>query len=302
MARRKITYEMVKQEFDERGYILLSKEYHKNSEKLDYICPHHKEKGIQQITFQNFTSGSGCPYCGGTKQKTPDEYIIELAEKAPNIEVLEPYVNLKTKILHKCKDCNYIWSVKPDLILHSGNGCPKCGKRARLTQEELIQRVSRIDDTIEVVGNYVNLQTKIDFKCTKCGNVWSAKPGNILSGRGCPHCRTPKGEKRVAELLDKYNIIYKQQYIYNDCRYIEPLKFDFYLVDYNKLIEYDGLQHFEPCRFGGISLEEAEENLRLSKIKDEIKNKYCQHNNIPLLRIPYWEFNNIEQHILSFIN
>ena len=29
--------------------------------------------------------------------------------------------------------------------------------------------------------------------------------------------------------------------------------------------------------------------------RDGIKNNYCKNNNIPLLRIPYWEFNNIEK-------
>lgn len=43
--RRKIDYEMVKKEFDERGYILLSKEYHNNTEKLQYLCPLHLDKG-----------------------------------------------------------------------------------------------------------------------------------------------------------------------------------------------------------------------------------------------------------------
>lgn len=34
---------------------------------------------------------------------------------------------------------------------------------------------------------------------------------------------------------------------------------------------------------------------------DMIKNTYCEINNIPLLRIPYWESNNIEQIILDYI-
>ena len=50
--RRKIDYEIVKKEFDERGYILLSKEYHNNTEKLQYLCPLHLDKGTQEITFK----------------------------------------------------------------------------------------------------------------------------------------------------------------------------------------------------------------------------------------------------------
>ena len=32
-----------------------------------------------------------------------------------------------------------------------------------------------------------------------------------------------------------------------------------------------------------------------TKLHDRIKNDYCFDNNIPLLRIPYWDFENIEE-------
>ena len=46
------------------------------------------------------------------------------------------------------------------------------------------------------------------------------------------------------------------------------------------------------------SLASFEEN----KIRDEIKNKYCIDNNIPLLRIPYWEKDNIKTILDEYIN
>ncbi|WLV25849.1 hypothetical protein QR721_06510 [Aciduricibacillus chroicocephali] len=50
------------------------------------------------------------------------------------------------------------------------------------------------------------------------------------------------------------------------------------------LIEFDGEQHFKPVHhFGG------EENYQLTQKRDEIKNKYCQDNNLELIRIPYYE-------------
>ena len=49
-------------------------------------------------------------------------------------------------------------------------------------------------------------------------------------------------------------------------------------------IEYDGEQHFMPIKwFGG------DEGLENIKIRDGIKNKFCQDNNIKLLRISYKE-------------
>ena len=63
--------------------------------------------------------------------------------------------------------------------------------------------------------------------------------------------------------------------------------FDFYLPDYNKCIEYDGIYHFQTTR------RTTEKDLKEQQKRDKIKNDFCQKNNIPLLRISYLDFNNI---------
>lgn len=298
MSGRKITYDLVKQEFDERGYELISTEYVNNSTKLQYICPKHRDKGVLEITFANFTKGRGCPYCSGRVRKTQEEYEADLAEKKPTIRVVGKYVNLKTKIEHECLVCGYHWDVLPDNMLHMPNGCPKCGKRAPLTRDEVIRRVAEIDDSIEVIGEYVGYNAKMAFRCKKCDKVWLAKPNNIFFGKGCPRCKSSKGEKEISRVLDELHIDYGTQFKFQDCKGEHPLPFDFYIPEKNICIEYDGRQHFEPCTFGGITKEQAIENFELAKEHDKIKDEYCQANNITLIRIPYWEYENIEQ-ILS---
>lgn len=65
MGKSKYTYEQVKHEFEERNYELLSNEYHNVSEKLEYICLKHKDKGVQKISFSKFHNcNQGCYYCG----------------------------------------------------------------------------------------------------------------------------------------------------------------------------------------------------------------------------------------------
>lgn len=298
MNRRKVDYNLVKSEFDERKYELLSTKYVNNVTKLQYICPKHKTKGVLEITFANFTKGKGCPYCANRVKKTQEEYEAELAIKKPTIKVIGEYINLKTKIEHECVVCGYHWDVLPDNMLHMSNGCPKCGKRAPLNQNELINRVAKIDDSIEVVGEYQNTATKMSFRCKKCGNIWYARPNNILNGKGCPHCKQSKGEMKISQILDDMAVEYGIQYRFPGCKDESVLPFDFFLPKYNICIEYDGLQHFEPCTFGGVSKERAAENLELVQKHDEIKNKYCQDNSIMLIRIPYWEYKNI-RNILS---
>ena len=62
------------------------------------------------------------------------------------------------------------------------------------------------------------------------------------------------------------------------------MPFDFYLPDYNMCIEYDGIQHFEPTEcFGG------EKRFLETQQNDLIKTRYCEQNDIILLRIRYNE-------------
>lgn len=69
---------------------------------------------------------------------------------------------------------------------------------------------------------------------------------------------------------------------------VPTLPFDFYIPDYNTLIEFDGEQHFKPIKyFGGLSA------FKVRKRRDDIKTEYAKTHNMMLIRIPYYEFNNI---------
>lgn len=299
--KRKITIEIVVQEFQERGYKLLTAEYINNTQKLQYICPKHEDKGVLETTFANFTTGRCCPYCANRIRKTQEEYIKELHEKNPNILVLEKYRGLKTKIKHQCLVCEYQWETVPTNLLHSGQGCPRCSKRHyNKTQDEFVTEVNEVNKSIKVIGTYIDATSKIEFECMDCGSNWLAKPNNILNNKGCPNCKISKGEKKIAECLSTLHIDYKREHCFDECRYINSLPFDFYIPSHNICIEYDGEHHFKPCTFGGVAKEQAEKAYELTKIRDEIKTQFCKSNNIMLVRIPYMEYKNIKNIISSF--
>jgi len=91
-------------------------------------------------------------------------------------------------------------------------------------------------------------------------------------------------EYKIKEWLESQDIIYEQEYTFEDCRDEGNLRFDFAILDeYGNiimLIEYDGYQHFEPVeKWGG------EEYLKEIQKRDQIKDKYCKENNIDLMRI-----------------
>lgn len=68
MKPENYTYEFVYNEFKSKGYELISDKYIVLSQKLDYICNKHREKGIQNISFYDLhIRDRGCPYCGREK-------------------------------------------------------------------------------------------------------------------------------------------------------------------------------------------------------------------------------------------
>lgn len=71
------------------------------------------------------------------------------------------------------------------------------------------------------------------------------------------------------------------------------MRFDFYLPKENRLIEFDGEQHFSAN--GGWN---NENNLELVQRRDKVKNEYALSHNISLVRIPYWERDNITLEML----
>ena len=98
------------------------------------------------------------------------------------------------------------------------------------------------------------------------------------------------------------NIDFKFQKKFDGCKGIRrKLPFDFYLTEYNICIEFDGRQHHKPVKFNGMDLKRATEIFEKTKINDNIKNLYCKDNDIKLLRIPYWEKDNIEDILKSNI-
>ena len=138
---------------------------------------------------------------------------------------------------------------------------------------------------------YVNADTKVKIICPEHG-IFEQRSSSHINGSGCPMCNDSKGEKEISLLLDNMNIKYERQKKFDDCIDNKKLPFDFYLIDYDICIEFDGMQHFKPIEyFGGLK------TLEIVKRHDDIKNKFCENNNIRLIRIKYNQ--NIEKKLNS---
>ena len=216
------------------------------------------------------------------------------------------YVFTTTKIEVWCKNPNHKSELKVLADFKRGKSrCKQCkySKHA----EELKHSFDYIYNFIKLEGyellstEYKNNGEKLKIKCNK-NHIFLMNFRDFQQGRRCPICNESKGEKKVTEVLNKYNVKYIFQHKFNDCKFKNKLPFDFYLPDYDICVEYDGQQHFEPIDFSGKGYEYALDRFISCVINDTIKNDYCKKNNINLIRISYKDFDKIEEIIKNRIN
>ena len=99
-------------------------------------------------------------------------------------------------------------------------------------------------------------------------------------------CSRSHGEVKIANILEQLQIDFIKEYSYEDLKSNKnkKLRFDFYLPEYNTLIEFQGRQHYENT--GGFFDELFEELVE----RDKMKKEYCKNNNIKLIEIPYSDY------------
>lgn len=246
-----------------------------------------------EMSPHNFISGQRCKFCQHRSYvKTTEEFKNEVKELIDDeYSVLGEYKNNKTKILFRHNKCGKEYMVTPSDFL-CGYRCSYCFGNQKLTQEEFINRVNKsIGNDYIVKGKYINSKSKVEIKHLSCNNTWMANPMDVLFNHsGCPKCKISKGEREIEKLLNVNNIRFISQYKFSDCKNIYLLPFDFYLPDYNVCIEYDGQLHYMSVDYFG-----GDKSLEKTKTRDKIKTSYCKDNDIKLIRIPYWNFNSIEE-------
>ena len=291
--RRKTTEEFMAEMRVNHPTLEVKSEYINSRTKVDLKCSvcGYEFSAVPGSLYM----GHGCPKCAGVARKDTNMFISVMKEVNPDVIILGEYKNKYTKLKVKCAKCGYEWFSTPNALL-SGRGCAKCSGRMRKTTEQFEKDLQEIYPNLYVIGAYKNNRTKIRCKCSLCGTEFESTPHSILSQRvGCPSCGyvKSKGENRIDAWLTDHGIKFTRGHTFSDCKDVHVLPFDFYLSELNTIIEYDGKQHFKPSEYFG-----GEDGFKKTVEHDEMKNNYCKDNNIDIIRIPYWHFDNIDE-ILS---
>jgi very-short-patch-repair endonuclease len=250
--------------------------------------------------------GNGCPYCYG-RYATEENNLLIINPKMcgdwnyqRNKKLPQEYTTTSHyKVWWKCKKCNHEWYVSIN-SRSDGAGCPACAGKIPTETNNLLFNNSELCKEWDYSRNKKNPEEYTPFSHQEVwwicgeGHKWKAGIKERNYGNGCPRCNDSKGEKAVEKWLKQNNIEFIPQYKFDDCKNIRKLPFDFYLPKFGYCIEYDGEFHFKPARFSKDK-DKMLKKLIQTQTNDKIKTNYCLKNYIPLLRIPYLNYDNIEQ-------
>jgi uncharacterized phage-like protein YoqJ len=294
--------------------------------KVMITCPIH---GDFPQTPPNHLKGQGCDKCFRDNQFSNTEDFIKKAQeihffydddgnKIPKYTYDNVvYVDYDTKVMITCP-IHGDFPQTPMNHLSKGAGCRKCSHDAlKSTTEYFVQRAQEIHffydddrnkipkytyDNVVYNGSFVNVMITCPIHSPIHGD-FPQTPDHHLRGQGCPWCNESKGEKRIKQILFEKNIKSIPFKKYDDCisyrtklgltKRCYKLEFDFYLSDYNTLIEFDGVYHFDEKRH------RKQTDYITQVLNDREKNEYTKLNNIKLIRIGYLDIENIEEELMK---
>jgi predicted Zn-ribbon and HTH transcriptional regulator len=298
--KHKYDYDTVRNIIESKGYSLIDWEYKNQSQKMivydnfgykyltsfaNFLIRTNRKKHLSPIHKNN-------PY-------TLENIKIWLISTIPSMTLGEEniYYDSNSKLNFYCDLC------KEEILiswnqLRTNKSCPKCNvtdyaKRRRRNPDEILEIFLKAKIRLLDFDQYKNKQTVLNVRCLNCGYEWKVCFNSIRCGSGCPNCKKSRGEEKIEEFFILNKIKYIYQHKFDDCKDKRHLPFDYFLPDFNLIVEYDGELHFEP-HFALKYLENPYKFVEITKYHDFIKDQYCEINNIVLIRIPFWEYENIE--------
>lgn len=216
---------------------------------------------------------------------------LTVIEKSPN----STYGNIMWKC--KCQCGNEI--ERSTSYLHRSDFKHSCGCAMveSLKKDITNQRFGKLIAIKELNERHPS-NNKILWLCQcDCGNIVKLPLSSLTSGNtsSCGCINYSIGEKNIETLLLFNNISFKSQYTNKE---LNLKKYDFAILNNDnqpiRFIEFDGRQHYDNIS----GLWNSPESLEDIQERDKIKNEYALSNNIPLVRIPYWERDKITLEML----
>ena len=180
---------------------------------------------------------------------------------------------------YTCNDCGFTDGNIEESNLSHGYGCSCCSGKT------VVEGINDIPTTDPWMVDYfqggyeeAKLYTcrsnkKLIMKCPHCSRL--TKKEQIINNLYRTHsigCSCSDGisysEKFVSKLLEENNIQFIKELTYKDFSWCNTYRYDFYLTDYNCIIETHGLQHYKDSTGWNDNTHTLEEQKEIDKYKE----------------------------------
>lgn len=251
--------------------------YLNSNTKVPIECPKH---GVFYNDMYSHAKGKRCFECARENRNlTLDEFINRSnrihGKKYDYSLVTFRYIVDKVTIICPIHG-PFIQEVRSHI---SKCGCPKCSREAMFsTREIFVEKAKKVHGDRYLYDKviYTGRSNKVIVTCKKHGDFLVRPKLHISGGTGCPKCNISFGEITITSLLDKLNIEYHREYTPE--RSVRLYRYDFYLPDFNLLIEFHSRQHYVPVeKFGG------EKAFRETRVRDRAKVVLAKNSVLTLL-------------------
>ena len=220
-------------------------------ETREYIRKNNNQNKIVKTRFYKIICNK-CKQIRWIKEKEIEkDSICKTCEKFYTKRGINDIATLHLNLLPYFDDPK----IAQQATLHSnkitGFHCPKCFNRKQM-----------------IINNFV----KYGYNCVNCDNVGGSFP-----------------EKFFQKFLNQLHESFKKQITHTTFNWLKEYGFiyDFYLYDYNALIETHGIQHYEEVTFTKRTLKEEQEN-------DKLKEQLAKDNGIKNYIILDCRYSNME--------
>lgn len=261
-----LTQEEIEKEIKKRGYMLMDK-YINSSIKMTLK---DKEGFLYSITWDNFKHNKNPMKFYKNNPYTIQNIKLWMKVNAVGYKLLsEKYINNHDKLLFQCPKGHEFSMCWRDF--KQGHRCNICAGRC-VTTDNCISTtdswmIKYFKNKEDVYIHTSQSNQKVSVVCPNCGKEKEMIISSIYKHKSiCCTCSdgTSYPEKFTMELLNQLNVKYVTQLSKTLFSWCDKYKYDFYLHDYNCIIETHGGQHYKQST-RGRSLQEEQENDKLKK-------------------------------------
>ncbi len=193
---KKLTFDYVKQYFEDHDCELLETEYINAHTKMKYRCKCGNSKC--KTTFANFKQGRRCMECGSKKHTY--KYVYNYFKKYNCLLLETEYINALTPMKYRCNCGNSKCKITFNKFQRGGR-CAKCYGNEKYTFEFVYNYFKERDCEL-LETEYINNRTKMKYRC-KCGNTkCKISFDSFKKGSRCMECSGIK--KHTLEDVKKY--------------------------------------------------------------------------------------------------